>query len=96
MTQHTLGPWAIEKCDDTYVAISGEGWDWFAKVVVKMSDESEQSLEGLANARLISASPDLLHALELARDHLEVCNGEGEEDEALETIKAAIRKAIGQ
>jgi hypothetical protein len=39
---------------------------------------------------------DLLNALELARDHLEVCNHEGEEDEALAQINAAINNAIGK
>jgi hypothetical protein len=42
------------------------------------------------------AAPDLLDALELARDRLEVCNHEGEEDEALAQIGAAIAKAEGE
>lgn len=50
----------------------------------------------LANANLMAAAPDLLNALELARDHLEVCNHEGEEDEALAQINAAINNAIGK
>jgi hypothetical protein len=37
----------------------------------------------------------LLDALELARDRLEVSNYAGEEDEALETINAAIASAKG-
>lgn len=39
---------------------------------------------------------ELLHALELARDHLEVCNYEGEEDETIALINAAIAKAKGE
>ena len=46
--------------------------------------------------RLALAAPDLLHALELARDHLEVSNYEGEEDETLALINAAIAKAKGE
>lgn len=46
--------------------------------------------------QLIAAAPDLLHALELARDHLEVSNHEGEEDETLALINSAIAKAKGQ
>jgi hypothetical protein len=45
---------------------------------------------------LRDAAPNLLAALELARDHLEVCNHEGEEDEALAQINAAINNAIGK
>jgi len=41
------------------------------------------------------AAFDLLDALELARDRLEVSNHEGEEDDALAQIEAAIRKAKG-
>lgn len=45
--------------------------------------------------RLALAAPGLLHALEIARDHLEVSNHEGEEDETLALINAAITKAQG-
>ena len=41
------------------------------------------------------AAPDLLAALELARDRLEVSNHEGEEDDALAQIEAAISGARG-
>lgn len=45
--------------------------------------------------RLALASPDLLETLEYARDRLETCNYEGDEDEALERINTAIAKAKG-
>lgn len=41
------------------------------------------------------AAHDLLAALELARDRLEVSNHEGEEDDALAQIEAAISRARG-
>ena len=44
---------------------------------------------------LRDAAPDLLAALELARDRLEVSNHEGEEDDALAQIEAAITRAQG-
>jgi len=46
--------------------------------------------------RLALAAPELLHALEIARDHLEVSNHEGEEDETLALINSAIAKAKGE
>jgi len=51
--------------------------------------------ELLANANLIAAAPDLLEALEIARDRLEINNHQGEEDDALALIEAAIAKAKG-
>jgi hypothetical protein len=63
--------------------------------MVDCDDETVSESDHEANARLIAAAPDLLDALELARDRLEVCNHEGEEDEALAQIGAAIAKAKG-
>jgi hypothetical protein len=64
--------------------------------MIDCDDETVSESDHEANARLIMAAPDLLDALELARDRLEVCNHEGEEDEALAQIGAAIAKAEGE
>lgn len=97
MAEYTRGPWELDESlrGNSYTAISGEDWIELATVVTRMQSGTEDSPEGLANARLIAAAPELLEALELARDHLEVCNHEGEEDEALAQINAAITKAKG-
>lgn len=111
-TQHTPGPWiwtdGVKPIDikayqspghydnptlfggpdlDTWVVGDGEYW-----AVGPVGPEAE----AIANCHLIAAAPDLLHALELARDHLEVSNHEGEEDETLALINSAIAKAKGQ
>ena len=64
--------------------------------MIDCDDETVSESDHEANARLIMAAPDLLDALEFARDRLEVCNHEGEEDEALAQIAAAIAKAKGE
>lgn len=83
--QHTFGPWNLDM-GKYRAAISNGGT--IAKIDDTMTDWK-------TNACLIAAAPDLLHALELARDHLEVSNHEGEEDETLALINAAITKAKG-
>lgn len=93
MAEYTKGPW--ELAGDLNVmnldVVYGSGR------IAMMDCENEElsDAELTANARLIAAAPELLEALELARDHLEVCNYEGEEDEALAQINAVIAKAKG-
>ena len=64
MSKHTPGPW---KYDTTKLA------DWYTRIThcVSISGESEIRLygnEAEANARLISAAPELLEALEALVD----------------------------
>ena len=71
MMGHTPGPWELDSESlkgDSYTAINGEGWYELATVVTRMISGAEDSPEGLANARLIAAAPDLLAALEWAVD----------------------------
>ena len=94
-TQHTPGPW-INWRDASknarMVLISDAILDALAYATVSGPDPRANH----ANARLIAAAPDLLDALEYARDRLETCNYEGDEDEALERINTAIAKAKGE
>ncbi len=75
--------------DDDYVELVGLiGKYGIHEVLNAVASSQEQYFE--------ETQADLLNALELARDHLEVCNHEGEEDEALAQINAAINNAIGK
>jgi hypothetical protein len=94
---HTPGPW------DTFgkFIVAPDASGTYADIyIAEIAEEDEEGRiaspeHQRANACLIAAAPDMLDALELARDRLEVCNYEGEEDEALETINAAIATANG-
>ena len=75
--------------DDDYVELVGLiGKYGIHEVLNAVASSQEQYFE--------ETQADLLNALELARDHLEVCNHEGEEDEALAQINATINNAIGK
>jgi len=62
----------------------------------KAAERAERDAKRATDRRVREAAFDLLDALELARDRLEVSNHEGEEDDALAQIEAAIRKARGK
>lgn len=72
----TVGPWEITdrkitKHGGAYDLISGLTWDDFARVAVRFDDDEADDAEGLANARLISMTPDLAAALLKAEEALE-------------------------
>ena len=69
-TQHTPGPWHVEQPfgePGTYVAVTFPGFS--PGLVCRLIDQA-RTPEGIANARLIAAAPDLLAALEETRDFL--------------------------
>ena len=85
-TQHTPGPWTIDgnaHRDLDIVAPTGR----VAMLDCEFSEETEDVLT--ANASLIAAAPDLLHAL---RDAVEILEGTGL-DASIQ--RAAIAKATG-
>ena len=86
-TQHTPGPWKLDGAANTgdLDIISPTGR--IAMVDCEFSVETEDVLT--ANARLIAAAPDLLHAL---RDAVEILEGTGL-DASIQ--RAAIAKATG-
>ena len=55
--------WVLGRIDKSYQYINGEGWEDFARVVVKMKGASYTSSIGEANVKLIAAAPELLEAL---------------------------------
>jgi len=100
--RHTLGPWEISQFDDTpkdHVSISGDGWVRFADVVVRLDGEPFDHPQGVANATLIAAAPDMA---EVSRDALPILDAvleereeiNGEEDEVLRDLIARFRAAL--
>lgn len=90
-TQHTPGPWTTDGAARTgdLDVISPAGR--ITLIDCEFSDESEDVLT--ANARLISAAPELLAALRIAEDALDMYSGGQSSD--LAAIRAAIDKAMG-
>ena len=83
-TRHTPGPWTMRAKDSGY-SITGNGVS-----VARIDRTSATGPEQAANARLITASPDLLAAL---RAYL---SDDPETDNARDTIaRAAVAKATG-
>lgn len=97
MAEYTKGPWELDELSlrgDSYTAISGEDWIELATVVTRMKSSDEYSPEGLANARLIAAAPELLEALE---ELIECQRGDWplRQAEAKRQARKAIAKAKG-
>src|SRR5258708_2795590 len=95
--KHTPGPWWIgEESEDfgSHTPIHANEWGAVAQVVTEMADQGE-SAEGIANARLIAAAPDLLRALELVvnSDMAQREEDEGSISTELAHARAAIAKA---
>lgn len=93
--RHTPGPWfavgyQVEIQSDTVADICTTNAHLFGQG--GLHDDAR----AMANARLIAAAPDLLRLLEVARDCLEVSNYEGEDDEVLAAIRAALANAKGE
>jgi len=112
-TQHTPGPWVVNICnengpflDSFYLSTAAQTWDGNEeeRIVCRFptgtGQFSDMGRENLANARLISAAPDLLSALEeiASRALLDVCkHGEvGQPFYILSAAKSAIAKAKGE
>jgi hypothetical protein len=92
MSGHTKGPWFLEGEGD-FREISAPEHQALARVVWQMEDDricGESSPTQEANARLIVASPDMLHALRLVRASTEWACMESSTQDA---VLAAINKA---
>ena len=91
----TPGPWEIGSEVDEMGrrSISGQGWVHFADVTTRMSGEREDCADGIANANLIAAAPDLLSMLErierLNRDGFDIRSS------IFQEIRDLIQKAKG-
>ena len=102
MSEHTPGPWRVEpkrkihKCGAEFVWVSGiesdtRCWGRFARVCVRLSGMDEDDQDGICNARLIAAAPDMLAALEEVAHAYE----NGGMIEPIQKAIAAIAKARG-
>lgn len=94
--KHTPGPWKMlpEECDRPYIRIRGTSiGDRYkiANVLTPIYDgvHQREADETRANARLIASAPDLLEALQIAKESVGCVK-------ALEIVRAAIAKATGQ
>lgn len=115
--KHTPGPWWVEITTPTgeplsyYSEVSGNKWGALAQVVTAMDGEGGLCAEGVANARLIAAAPELLEALIETRTSLMIVaeqvldasktdpRWEGVYEKLtpyLEQSRAAIAKATGE
>lgn len=63
---HTPGPWTMDRPRDEFSVahINGKNWWELASVVVRLSGDVIDHPQGCANARLITAAPELLEALQ--------------------------------
>jgi hypothetical protein len=120
-TLHTDGPWAIHTCnengpslDSFYLSTTAQTWDGNEeeRIICRFPTGTGQFFdmgrENLANARIISAAPDLLSALESLAVWNDgepcFCHVHGESDRARYTphdsycdkARAALRKAKGE
>jgi len=90
-TMHTKGPWAVKGTNPPMI-YAREGLD----IIAMIDSMGEMTLDQeAANARLISAAPELLEALELAAaDYgLDTEDGDDPHSNAIRAVFAAIAKA---
>lgn len=92
---HTPGPWKLVPAKNpSYNLVCAEGWHKLARVVVRMMGHGSDSTEGVANARLIAAAPELLEAAENALHYMRLHKYA---DQAwADDLDAAIKKARGE
>jgi len=96
--KHTPGPWAVGNARKHSRWIDAPEWDRLAKVITRMDGADKECDDGLANARLIAAAPELLDALQALRG---ACVDEGWLLKSkywlvLDKARAAIAKATGE
>lgn len=89
--KHTPGPWLAQawNCHALTTVRAGE------VTVAECSGHGRHTSESLADARLISAAPDLVDAATYALDVLNQARGKQARLRAIQRLQAAITKATG-
>lgn len=86
MKWHTPAPWNVDSNDDCLITADSDGLE---VVTVDCGDRSEE--ENTANRKLISAAPELLHALERIISWIDC--GSDPSPRSIEKAREVIRKA---
>lgn len=86
-TQHTQGPWSAHH-DHGWLVVESANGDLYLKI-----EKGSSAQKCMADARLISAAPDLLQALE---EVLAYCVEHGHDWMCMAQAKAAVIKAVGE
>lgn len=105
MSKHYPGPWSIGGIEDGRFgidAVSSGHWR-FAQVVAQLENDEQVRKEFVANARLISAAPDLLDALGLLLNVVDDAirmgdwkvDGRCDPDSAISYARKTMQKATG-
>lgn len=100
--KHTPGPWRVaDKTTKTKGFVILDGYNREVANVYQRPDYMPKEREAdAANARLIAAAPEMLHALYAAEMGIaELCHGQHPDNECWNTlrdIRAAIAKAEGR
>jgi hypothetical protein len=103
MSAHTPGPWHVERDGDETMVWSGRTEQQAQWAIADVCGTASGIVglrlgEGIANARLIAAAPDLLAALKAiaAIQYNRLDAEQGELSQHVEIAKAAIAKAEGR
>lgn len=100
MSKHTPGPWRAF-LNKGVIGVAPANGQYRAGDIAICSDHDSRRTneEAMANARLISAAPDMLEALEALHDEIDeyqrINNLGGHDNHVMKQARAAIAKAKG-
>lgn len=97
MSKHTPGPWRINpRAATSIISSSGRGIASAGGYFTNTEEPDRLESESIANARLISAAPDLLAALKLCKEQIYNPVYPEEAEHAKRIAESAIAKAEGR
>ena len=101
-TKHTPGPWSTWEFEPRAIAVGPDAGGLAVAEIVSTNAHgittAQTEERGAANARLIAAAPDLLHALRLMlREHdaLQMAEGSTDDRWAAATLARAVLNKLG-